>query len=247
MRPRFTTTAIPLVTALVLALAPACGDDGGGGNADATINGPDAKDLTPDGAVNDAPLGIDAAPPADAMFCATDLSPTDDGTAQPADLVISEINPGLRIELYNATNSPISLSSVTHQFCSPFKYRALSALAPQVTVPPKGFALVPWPSNFDDTDSGGEVILYKDNSFGNNDSILDFVCWGTNPHGTRIGQAVCAGKWGGDCSNPTMPTADACAPALTNGAIHRKMSTTGTSAADYDTDSAASPANCVQP
>lgn len=237
MRPRFTTTTIPFVTALVLALAPACGDDGGGGgNADATINGPDAKDLTPDGAVTDAPPAIDAAPPADAMLCTTDLSPTDDGTGQPADLVISEIDPGNYIELYNATNSDIGLASTPDWLCAKPQYVAVSSEAASVTVPAKGFAVISYPVSFTDTDAGGEVVIYKDSSFGSSTSVLDFVCWGTNPHMSRKTEAETAGKWSG-----------ACAPALTNGAIHRKMNTAGTTAADYDTTSAGSPTNCVQP
>lgn len=249
MRPRFNFTATALTTALLLALAPACGDDDGGtGTVDATLNGPDARDITPDGAVNDAPPGVDATPPADAMACSTNLSPTDDGTGIAVDLVLSEIDPGNYIELYNNTDSPISLVSAPHWLCARPGYVSLASEAANVTVPARGFAVIPYPVSFTDTDAGGEVVLYKDANFGDPNSVVDFVCWGTNPHATRSGEAVCAGKWGGSCpSTPATAVPDSCAPALTNGAIHRKMSTAGTAAGDYDTTLAGSPTNCVQP
>jgi len=226
MRVRFKHTAI--FGALLLALAPACGDDDGTPSADAANNNADAANNTAD-----APL-----PSADASICANDLSPIADGTDVTADLVMSEISPGNHIELYNSTTSAIALSGVAHQLCSPFAYRSLSAIAPTVTVPPKGFAVIPWPSSFTDVAAGGEVILYKDGSFTNGESILDFVCWGTNPHGSRkaLAEEALVGKWGG-----------ACAAAITGGSIHRNMNSAGTGSGDYDVASPQSPVNCVQP
>ena len=104
------------------------------------------------------------------------------------------------------------------------------------SVPAFGFATIPWPASFVDTDAGGEVILYTEPLFGNPGSIMDFVCWGTNPHFSRQGQAFATDKW----SSPT-----ACAPALTGGAIHRLASTDGVDPADYDTASPPSPMNCT--
>jgi cysteine-rich repeat protein len=173
--------------------------------------------------------------------CASDpaLDVLDDGSGANGavglpDLVMSEIDPGDYIELWNTTGADIALSTASHQLCSPFAYRALSVLAPGVTVPAGGYATVPWPANFTDVDAGGEVILYANGSFGTSTAILDFVCWGTNPHGTRISQAQSVGKWSG-----------ACASALVAGALHRLVMTTGTTAASYDVTSAPSPANCV--
>lgn len=225
---RSIVTRALLTGALALTVVPACGDDDGNNpTADATNNPTiDASNNTPD--------SMQAT--ADAATCATDLAPTDDGTGVTADLVMSEISPGNYIELYNSTDSPINLGSVTHQLCHFPSYRALSIEAPQVTVPPKGFALIPWPNNFSDTAAGGEVVLYKDGSFDSQTSLLDFVCWGNAPGTMRKDLAEMIGKWSG-----------ACAPALTNGAIHRNMATDGTSAADYDVSSAGSPINCVQP
>jgi len=169
--------------------------------------------------------------------CDPPLDPVADGSVNPLpSLIMSEINPGDYIELFNTTASPIALSASPFWLCSPFDYAQLSAIAGAVTVPAGGYATVPWPGNFSDTDAGGEIQLFKDANFGSGASILDFVCWGVNPHGSRKLQAEGAGKWSG-----------ACAPALTNGALHRKPNTNGTSAAHYDATLAASPMNCAAP
>lgn len=162
------------------------------------------------------------------------LNPANDGTGIAIDLLISEINPGDFIELYNATGANITLAAVQHQFCSPFNYFALSSLAPGTVVPAGGYATVPWPGNFNDTDAGGEVILFKNNNFSNDASIVDFVCWGTNPHGSRKLQAENVGKWSGGC-----------AAAITGGSIHRLIGTAGTTSASYNVTAAPSPLNCA--
>ncbi len=216
MRARFKTSAI--MATLLLALAPACGDDDGGETADAMNNN------TADAMNNNNP---------DAMqveTCTTDLAPTGD-----TDLVMSEISPGNYIELYNAGSTAVDLSTVSHQLCSPFAYAGLSNLAPEKTIQPGGFATVPWPPNFSDNAAMGQVMLYVDSRFDNDSSIIDFVCWGS--HGpARQPQAEAVGEWSGGC-----------APALTNGSIHRNMASAGTTASDYDSTAAGSPVNCSQP
>ncbi len=176
---------------------------------------------------------LDAAVPDAAPTC-TDLTILDDGsiTGIP-DLVVSELNPGDYIELHNTTALDIPLGTVTHQLCSPFSYTGLAALAANVTVPAGGFATVPWPAAFIDVDAGGEVILYSSAAFGDSTAILDFMCWGDNPHQSRKSQAESNGKWTG-----------ACAAALANGAMHRITNTNGITAASYDTAGAADPTNC---
>ena len=165
--------------------------------------------------------------------CDPDLNPLDDGSGAfgavglPA-VVISEINPGNYIELFNTTASDFNTTG--YWFCSPFTYTQVGA----VIVPAGGYATVVWPGAFIDTDAGGEIQLFKSGNFGASTDILDFVCWGTNPHGTRVAQANAVGKWSG-----------VCAPVLANGAIHRVVGTKGTSSADYDVTSAPSPSNCV--
>jgi hypothetical protein len=214
------TRTATIILLASITVAAGCGDDGGGGGSDAQGS-------------NDAAGTADASTAADAEACANPIAVADDGTGIAADLVLAEIAPGEHIELLNTTGQPIALSGVAHQLCSPFLYATLSSLGPDVVVPPGGLATIPWPSSFNDTDSGGEVILYKDGNFNTDESIIDFVCWGSNPHGTRKSQAEAVGKWSGGC-----------APAITGGAIHRVDSSDGTAAASYDVASAPSPDNC---
>jgi hypothetical protein len=165
--------------------------------------------------------------------CDPDLDPLDDGSGAfgavglPS-VVISEINPGNYIELFNTTASDFNTTG--YWFCSPFVYSQVGA----VVVPAGGYATVAWPGIFTDTDAGGEIQLYRSGSFGTSTDILDFVCWGVNPHGSRSAQAVAVGKWGGGC-----------APALAGGAIHREVGTDGNASADYDVTAAPTPSNCV--
>ena len=196
-------------------------------------------DATPvDAPPADADLTPDAVPP-DALVCAPALNPTSDGSpAANQALLMSEINPGNYIELYNRTASPIDLDTVSYWFCSPFAYEALATIGAGVTVPAGGYAVVPWPAFFTDTDAGGEVMLYLSPAFAVNDQIMDFVCWGTNPHASRQAQAAAFGKW-----NSASPTS--CAPPLTNGAIHRLPLTDGINAADYSTVLPPTPQTCT--
>lgn len=166
--------------------------------------------------------------------CDPDLDVQDDGggvfgaVGLPA-VVISEINPGNYIELFNTTASDFNTTG--YWFCSPFLYTQVGA----VIVPAGGYLTVAWPGAFTDTDAGGEIQLFKSSLFGTSTEILDFVCWGVNPHGTRKAQAEAVSKWSG-----------ACAPAIpANGAIHRIVSTAGDAAAHYDVTAAPSPSNCV--
>ena len=203
----------------------------------AVIDG-DPIDAMTDAEPIDAML-IDAEP-IDALVCPPALNPAADGSSgAPQTLVISEINPGDYIELYNNTASPIDLDLVAFQFCSPFDYAALATVGAGVTVPAGGYATVPWPSNFTDVDSGGEVILYADSSFTNGGSIMDFVCWGTNPHDSRkaLAESMDANKWadGAPCVSGS----------LTMGALHRLVGTDGVDAADYSAALPPSPSNCA--
>lgn len=185
----------------------------------------------------------DAAPP-DAFVCSPALAPTDDPGATNQDLVISEINPGDYIELYNNTGAPIALGSSPYWLCSPFVYESLSTLGAGITVPAGGYATVPWPAGFTDVDAGGEVILYDSASFSTSSDIVDFVCWGSNPHGSRAAQAITAGKWSGTVDVMGTPTYT-CPPALTGGSIHRLPATDGIDPADYNTTLPSNPMNCT--
>lgn len=220
-----------------------CHRDDPGGPAACPDDLPADAAETLDGPVIDAePLDAEPldAEPADAnTVCPAALNPAADGSTMggPQTMVISEINPGQYIELYNNTGSPIALASTAFQLCSPFNYVPLATHAPTTIVPAGGYATITWPASFTDVDSGGEIILYADSQFTVAASIMDFVCWGTNPHGSRKALAETAEKWTG--------TAPCVAGSLTLGALHRLPATDGIDAADYDATAAPSPANCT--
>jgi CSLREA domain-containing protein len=171
-----------------------------------------------------------APPPA----CASRLDPTDDQTGIQVDLLLSEVAPTKHIELYNPGPVPIALGSVLHQLNSEPEREALNALGLGVIVPARGYARMPWPSSFSDQTSGGEVILFKNGDFNNSQNMVDFTCWGTNPHASRKAQAEAVGKWAG-----------ACAPPLAVDALHRRRGTNGKTAQSYDAVSPSSPMDCV--
>jgi FlgD Ig-like domain len=161
-----------------------------------------------------------------------DLDVLDDGTEfhpLPA-LVISEVNPGDYIELFNTTGSDIVLPNI-YWLCSDLLYAQVAG-----TVPAGGYATVAWPANFTRANNtSGEMMIYDNFDFLLDEDIMDYVIWGS-PTFNRKGQAIAVGKWVGE--NLT---------ALTNGAVHRKIGVTGTSAADYDNTSAPSAMNCTPP
>jgi len=160
--------------------------------------------------------------------CDPALVVVNDGTGIATPIVISQIDPGNFIEFFNpgATN----FNTTGWWLCSPFNYSALS-----LTVNAGSYATVPWPAFFSDSDSQGEIMLYKSSNFANSNDIVDYVCWGASNQ-FRYSQAIAVGKWVG-----------ACAPALTNGSIHRISNTTGTGAASYDVTLASNPRNCTSP
>jgi hypothetical protein len=219
-----------------------CACDGGeeeidAGMTDAGNPGTDAGRFDA-GGDEDAGPQVDAGPRVDAgpITCTEpSLDPVADATGTP-DLIISEIDPGSFIEVFNTTSAPIALGAPsTFQFCSPFTYQPLATLAPGVVVAPGGYAQLPWPSAFDDTDAGGEIILFASSDFGTNENIMDFVCWGTNPHSSRMGQATAISKW-----------SNACLGAITAGrSLQRVAATDGASAASYVTDATPTPETCT--
>jgi len=175
-----------------------------------------------------APDAFRSVPACSAPDLAVPSAPT------PPALVISEIDPGTFIELYNTTSSDIVLASVPYQFCSPFVYAAVASVGAGITVPARGYANLPWPAGFSDTEAGGEISLYTSGAYADPAAVMSFVCWGTNPHGSRKSTAETGGRWSG-----------ACAGAISAGrSIARRPSTTGTLAGDWATDATPSPERC---
>lgn len=185
--------------------------------------------------------GADAAELDGSATCTGDLAPAaDGGDAAHQALVISEIDPGSAIELYNNSAAAIDLGATQFGLRSAPQTAMLATLAPNVTIAPGGLATVDWPAGFTDVDAGGEIVLYIDvanaGDFNDGTRIGDFVCWGTNPHGSAKADAEANGKWA---------AAAACAAALDMGSIQRLTATDGTDAASYDTTLAPTPTTCT--
>ena len=143
-------------------------------------------------------------------------------------LVISEVNPGQYVELFNTTGADIVLPG-PYFLCSNFLYAQVAG-----TVPAGGYATVIWPANFTiSIDSNGEMMLYDSGLFHVSTDILCYVIWG-NPISNRKSQAVAVGKWTG-----------ANLASLTTGATHRKIGVKGNQASEWDNTLAPSPVNCV--
>lgn len=196
-----------------------------------------AVDAAVDAAFDAAPDGMPDADTTDAATCIS-LAPDDDGSgAARRALVLSEVNPGDYIEVFNDTAAPIDLDSVAYQLVAGAAAVDVSVAGAGVTVPPAGFAELDWPAALTDpVDAGGEVHLALDGTAEPDGSdVMDFVCWGTPATTTGKDLAELGGKW--DAAAP-------CAGALTMGAIHRAVSTIGTSAGSYDVDDAPSPTTC---
>ncbi|MCI0451232.1 MAG: T9SS type A sorting domain-containing protein [Candidatus Latescibacteria bacterium] len=172
--------------------------------------------------------------PASTFAQCPELEPLDDGSGAfgaiglPA-LVISEVNPGQYVELFNTTGADIVLPNI-YFLCSHFVYAQVAG-----TVPAGGYATVIWPANFlTANDTNGEMMLYDSGSFGTSTDILDYIIWG-NPAATRRAQAVAVGKWVGAAN----------APSITGGAIHRRIGVKGNQASEYDAAAAPTPEDCV--
>lgn len=198
--------------------------DGGGG----TDSGTDDEDAGPG---TDAGPGDDAGPPS----CSATLAPTGDVP----DLIISEIDPGSFIEVFNTTGADITITADQFQLCSRPAYTLLSTVGGGVVVPAGGFAELDWPGSFADTDGGGEIALYEaPGDFFAASNLLDFVCWGANPHSgdsSRLDVAQTGDRWSGDC-----------APAITGGgSLVRVAGNDGNLAAHYAVSATPTPETCA--
>jgi len=219
------------VACLALAVL-ACGDDD---SVDVDAGGLDAGGLDA-GTSEDA--GIDDAG-ADAGAAADDAGPVVCDPLSPmgaTDLVMSEIRPGEHVELHNPTEADIDLSEGDYWFCSPFIYIDLERVGE--VIPAGGYLTIDWPfpgSTSAENESDGELILYDTGDFDDDDSIIDFVCWGPNQSMTRRTQAELAGAYAGPCAE-AIPE---------GGAIHLREGGDPTGASGYDVTSPPSPLTCA--
>jgi len=210
----------------------------------ATIDGPLEDAPVADAAAIDARVfdarPVDARPPdatvdatVDANLCPALAIATDGSGKQ--DIVISEIGPGGKIELYNTTAADIDLTASHYALLSDPQFLVLTG-----TVKSHGYLSIDLPGAFTDSTAGGEIILYVNivttpDDFDTAANVYDFVCWGTNPHASHkaTAEAATVPKWTG-----------ACAGAITGDAIARKSNVDGVDAADYDINATASPLTC---
>jgi hypothetical protein len=182
---------------------------------------------------------VDARPPdanVDANLCPA-LAIMSDGSGK-QDLVISEIDPGGKLELYNPTGADINLATSSYALLSDPQFLLLNTLTG--TVKTHGYFSLDLPGAFTDTTAGGEIILYNNIAITPGDfdaaaNVYDFVCWGTSPHASHKATAEAAStpKWSGNCAG-----------AITGTAIARQSNVAGTALADYDTAATASPLTC---
>lgn len=224
----------------------ACGDDqrchrveANGDLATCTDDLPEIPDASIDAEViNDGMLidaePIDATPPDATPMCAA-FTVTSDGSATGQALVITEVNPGDYIELYNNTAGALDLSASAIVVHSP-PAGSLALSTTGITIPSGGFRTIAWPGAFTDTDAGGEILLYTDGAdFTMGNKIIDFVPWGAAPGTSRQALAEANDKWDDTGNRPGV---------LTMSAIHRVTATAGVLVADYSVSTAASPINC---
>lgn len=206
---------------LPLTLTFACGADG-------DVAGTDASSI-------DAASGLDAADPTACV--APDLDVQDDGTTQGHEsIVISEINPGDYVELFNRTDQPVDVAMLTdHQWCSFPSYRPVRDDA--ITIPGKGYATIPFPTS-GQNDTDGELVLYATGSYMTGTDVLDYVCWGngeTLRRGTAEGNPAGSNKWNGGCV--------ASIPA--GGSLHRIAGNNGKDVAHYEVTANNTPETCA--
>lgn len=229
---RSTSLLCSLISLAVSLAACSSSDDGGGGGAGTTAGGSagTAAGGGGTGGSTGGSGGSTGGSGGSTGGSCTDLAPT--GAEK---LIISEVVPGMGIEVFNPGTTAVSLSSVW--FCSQYVYEAAVSPGGKTEVPAGGYAVISWPSSYSlTTAADGEMLLYVDPSAGafpTAENVVDYVCWGPFSGGRKDDPI------GGGTLFP-----GACAAAPAAGAITRLPSTSGTDAASYDVTSAASLADC---
>jgi len=217
-----------MILALTTSLVLACGDDDG--NADTPDASANAADADPSAA--DAMPGPDAEPlPA----CAEDLGTQDDGssaTVTDPNIVVSEVDPGEFIEVYNAGDETVALNATGYFWCNKLSYHAFASH--NITIKSGGRRTIPWPGG-GGTDSGGDVSIYLMGQFtGGANNIMDYVCWGNPGGSSRLSDAEGVEKWNGNCVDAI--------PA--GGTLVRRQNRAGAQASDYEVQNTPDPEDC---
>ena len=154
------------------------------------------------------------------------------GAGTVPDLLISAIDPGEWIEVYNPGNVAYDFSESDGDLCEPFLYARFDVISPGTVLQPGAYLRLPWPGNFtQSSEAGGQIIIYNFAGIHDQDDIADFVCWGTGD-GARKSQAEAVSKWIGPCTGAISP----------GQTIRRLVGTDGVTAASYDTN--APPEDC---
>jgi hypothetical protein len=156
-------------------------------------------------------------------------------TGTPHKLIISQVVPGVGIEVFNAGTTAVDVHDIW--FCSSFDYQNANATSGKTSIAPGAFVVMDWPDTPNyavATSTAGELLLYSDSEFPSPENLQSYVCWGAYVDGT--GRKT-------DAFDTEIYTDD-CAPALTNGAISRKPGTNGRGQDSYDTAAVPALADC---
>ncbi|MFW5876857.1 MAG: hypothetical protein ACOCXM_08980 [Myxococcota bacterium] len=197
-------------------VAVGCDDDDNGGVTDAGFDAAPGDDGGPDAADDGGPV----ADAGDGAVACPDLMPT----GSPDFPIISEINPGNYIEVFNPTDSAFTFEA-GDQVCQFPAYTPMSSLTEESSVAAGGYVILDWPTGWNEAD--GEAALYTDitvqTDFGDSTKMRDYVCWGAHSGG-RETEAGDAGLWSGDCvANPG-----------DGESLHRIAETDGSTEASYE-------------
>jgi hypothetical protein len=153
------------------------------------------------------------------------------GTAH--DLTLSEVAPGMGIEVFNSGTAAVPIDSI--YFCSQFVYKKATSPSGKTEIAPGEYAAVAWPDMYElTTAQSGEILVMLGSEFPSLENTQSYVCWGSHSGGRKDDTTVGVDLlYGGDC-----------APALTAGSIVRKPGTNGMDASSWDTTPAPSLADC---
>jgi hypothetical protein len=190
-----------------------------------------------DASPGQADAGVDAAPDIDASppTCPAALAPDEEA------LVLSEVDVGDFVEVYNNTDTAIDLDEVAYELVAGLVHVPVAdaQVGAGITVPPRSYAALGWPAEIVLlTDASGELLLYRDGTdLADPTRIMGFVCWGDPlASDSRKADAETAGAWS---------AAEPCPSALGMGSIQREIGTDGHEGADFDTTAAPTPSTCT--